>query len=299
MMRLLRKVPQRCGCSRSSQGAGDAESSSKVQLFQKCSQRSALKGASDAENAPRGGSVGTRTVYFSKWQPCEWISFTWRCVLNLSSKEWCGWFSMHGAAMHQHRSSTIRVDPDMGSVLTCRHRFRREWVLDDRVRPYIIQSGFYVFHRVGHVKVDWPLITALLEKWCPKTHTFHMPVGEMTITLQDVAILFGLRVHGHPVTGSTDINWHALCEELLGVRSTETDIRGASLTICFITTHFSHLPPRVVDEVTLQRRARAYLLLLVGGSLFLDKKGVYIQLAILPMLTDFDETAQYSWGSEH
>nr|CAN83615.1 hypothetical protein VITISV_011368 [Vitis vinifera] len=204
-----------------------------------------------------------------------------------------------GSHEHQHRSSTIRVDPDMGSVLTCRHRFRREWVLDDRVRPYIIQSGFYVFHRVGHVKVDWPLITALLEKWCPKTHTFHMPVGEMTITLQDVAILFGLRVHGHPVTGSTDINWHALCEELLGVRSTETDIRGASLTICFITTHFSHLPPRVVDEVTLQRRARAYLLLLVGGSLFLDKKGVYIQLAILPMLTDFDETAQYSWGSEH
>ncbi|RVW56481.1 Serine/threonine-protein phosphatase 7 long form-like [Vitis vinifera] len=144
-----------------------------------------------------------------------------------------------GSHEHRHRSSTIRVDPDMGSVLTCRHRFRREWVLGDRVQPYIIQSGLYVFHRMGHVKVDWPLITALLERWCPKTHTFHMPVGEMTITLQDVVILFGLRVHGHPVTGSIDIDWHALCEELLGVRSTETDIRGASLTICFITTHFS------------------------------------------------------------
>ncbi|KAL6334650.1 hypothetical protein AAG906_019513 [Vitis piasezkii] len=119
----------------------------------------------------------------------------------------------------------------------------RQWVLDDRVRPYIIQSGFYVFHRVGHVKVDWPLITALVERWRPETHTFHMPVGEMTITLQDVAILFGLRVHGHPVTGSTDIDWHALCEELLGVRPAETDIRGASLKVRFITTHFSRLPP--------------------------------------------------------
>ncbi|RVW69911.1 Serine/threonine-protein phosphatase 7 long form-like [Vitis vinifera] len=198
---------------------------------------------------------------------------------------------------HRHRSSTIRVDPDMGSVLSCRHRMLREWVLDDRVRPYIIQSGFYVFHRVGHVKVDWPLITALVERWRPETHTFHMPVGEMTITLQDVAILFGLRVHGHPVTGSTDIDWHALCEELLGVRPAETDIRGASLTVRFITTHFSRLPPGVVDEVTLQRHARAYLLLLVSGSLFTDKKGVYIQLAILPMLRDFGETAQYSWGS--
>ena len=45
-----------------------------------------------------------------------------------------------------------------------------------------------------------------------------MLVGEMTITLQDVATLFGLHVHGHPVTATTDIDWHALCEELLGDR---------------------------------------------------------------------------------
>ena len=63
---------------------------------------------------------------------------------------------------HRHQSSTIRVDSDMGYVLTCQHRFRREWVLDDHVCPYIIQSGFYVFHLVDHVKVDWPLITALV-----------------------------------------------------------------------------------------------------------------------------------------
>ena len=85
--------------------------------------------------------------------------------------------------------------------------------------------------------------------------------------------------------------------DILGVRPTKTDIHGASLRVLFITTHFSHLPLEVLDEVTLQRHARAYLLLLVSVSLFPDKNGTYLQLAILPMLRDFDETAQYSWGS--
>ena len=124
-----------------------------------------------------------------------------------------------------------------------------------------------------------------------------MPISEMTITLQDVAIFFRLRVHGHPVTGTSNIDQHALCEKLLGVRQTETDIRGRSFKVRFITTHFSHLRPRVLDAVTSQLHARAYVLLLVSGSLFSDKKGIYLQLAILPMLRDFDETAQYSWGN--
>ena len=47
----------------------------------------------------------------------------------------------------------------------------------------------------------------------------------------------------------------------------------------------------------LQRHVRAYILLLVGGSLFPDKRRTKIQLSILPMLRDFGETAQYSWRS--
>ena len=83
----------------------------------------------------------------------------------------------------------------------------------------------------------------------------------------------------------------------MGVRLIETNIRGASLRVHFISTHLSHLPPGVLDEVTLQCHVRAYILLLVGGSLFLDKEGTYLQLAIIPMLRDFGEITQYSWGS--
>ena len=43
------------------------------------------------------------------------------------------------------------------SVLTCRQhifRFMREWEMDPRLRPYIIQSGFYGVYRIGHITLD-------------------------------------------------------------------------------------------------------------------------------------------------
>ena len=101
-------------------------------------------------------------------------------------------------------------------------------------------------------------------------------------------------MHGLLVIGTTDIDWQAICEELLGIQPTEIDIRGASIRVRFIATHFSHLPPRASNEVTLQRHARAYLLLLLGSSLFQDKMGLQVQLAILPIFRNFHEIAQYS-----
>ena len=55
-----------------------------------------------------------------------------------------------------------------------------------------------------------------------------MLVGKMTVTFQDVPILFRLCMHGLPDTSTKDIDWHTLCEELLGVRPIEIEIRGAS-----------------------------------------------------------------------
>jgi Plant mobile domain len=46
------------------------------------------------------------------------------------------------------------------------------------------------------VPTDARLITALAERWREETHTFHLPIGEVTVTLEDVVVPFGLPIDG-------------------------------------------------------------------------------------------------------
>ena len=89
--------------------------------------------------------------------------------------------------------------------------------MDPRIRPYVIRTGFYDIYRLGHIMINWPLITCLVERWHPETHTFHVPLREMTITLQDVAIILGLRIDGLAFTGTCMLDVSELCGELLSV----------------------------------------------------------------------------------
>jgi Plant mobile domain len=47
--------------------------------------------------------------------------------------------------------------------------------------------------------IDQSLLSALVDRWRPETHTFHLPCGEVAPTLQDVAFLLGLPLAGAAV----------------------------------------------------------------------------------------------------
>ena len=95
--------------------------------------------------------------------------------------------------------------------------FMPMWRMDIRIRPYVIRTEFYSVYRLGLIMIDWPLITCLVARWRLETHTFHVPVGDMTITLQEVAIILGLRIDGPTVTGTCVLDVAEFCGELLGV----------------------------------------------------------------------------------
>ncbi|CAH9080986.1 unnamed protein product [Cuscuta epithymum] len=64
----------------------------------------------------------------------------------------------------------------------------------------------------------------------------------------------------------------------------------------WLREHFQVLPPDA-DEVMIQQHARAYILMMIGASIFADNSGNEVQVLHLPLLKRFDVVAQFSWGS--
>ena len=64
--------------------------------------------------------------------------------------------------------------------------------LDPRIMQYIDATSFTELFKVPDMEVDHALITALVERWCPEKHTFHLPQGEMGITVQDIEVMLGI-----------------------------------------------------------------------------------------------------------
>ena len=61
-------------------------------------------------------------------------------------------------------------------------------------------------------------ITALVDRWRPETHSFHLRTGDMTVTLQDIAMIVGLPKEGNPLCTSIDSDgWREQMHALIGM----------------------------------------------------------------------------------
>jgi hypothetical protein len=85
---------------------------------------------------------------------------------------------------------------------------------------------------------DALLIAAFIDRWRPETHTFHFPVGEMTLSLKDATMLGGLPCAGQAM-GPIDLpaTWQA--DFLARFANVPRNDRASAPYVPFVDTHES------------------------------------------------------------
>ncbi|KAH0638911.1 hypothetical protein KY285_035497 [Solanum tuberosum] len=207
-----------------------------------------------------------------------------------------------------HRSRDIWIGND-NMILNTRKCDGNFWDLVNehpihpRVLDVIRLTGLYSVYRSHRPVVDRSLITSLVERWRPETHTFHFKTGEATITLQDVEILYGLPVKGNPVLGYepqwTIADWQNICQRLLGFTPHTHDFKHSSLKVSTLNAHL-RLQPQLSDLATqdmVNEKARCYMFWMIAGLMLADTSGGVLKLMYLPMLEDITAVGSYSWSS--
>ncbi|RYR12506.1 hypothetical protein Ahy_B04g070033 [Arachis hypogaea] len=81
-------------------------------------------------------------------------------------------------------------------------------------------------------------MTALIDRWWPETHTFHLPVGEYTITLEDVTHIYGLSTDSRAISRRTDSCFAHVVDECVanfGILSGENNHVSSAIKLSWIT----------------------------------------------------------------
>lgn len=118
----------------------------------------------------------------------------------------------------------------------------------------------------------------------------------MTITLEDVAYLLGLRIDGEPVIGVTYTTCDSVCIKYLGKAPDSGYTSGGMVKLSWLKEAFSECPEDASIE-DVERHTRAYLLYLVGSTIFSTTTGNKVPVMYLPLFGDFDEAGKYAWGA--
>ena len=174
---------------------------------------------------------------------------------------------------------------------------------DIRCEPFLRNLGLYQASLIEHCNIDNRLITVFVERWRPETDTFHLSIGEFTVTLQDVSCLWGLPITGRPVIGRSDEGLMELVENGLGpgmrdaIISSRTDRQSKfRISLFLLRVHFPELRPGATNE-EIAWYTRAYVLDLFGSILFPDSSNDSVPIIYLRFLQELSTPQSINWGA--
>jgi hypothetical protein len=113
--------------------------------------------------------------------------------------------------------------------------------------------------------MDSAVLTTLVDRWCPETHTFHLLCGEITVTLQDVAMILGLPIDNAPISEMVSpAGWRDSVAVAISLRPPDVlvdqkDKKTTDVHSGWLTSHFDTCPEDAEDDAV-QRYARSCLL---------------------------------------
>ncbi|CAK8541091.1 unnamed protein product [Lathyrus sativus] len=161
--------------------------------------------------------------------------------------------------------------------------------LSREMKGWISRSGLASLQRTSLTKIDTNLVSAFAERWHLETSSFHMSFSEMMITLDDVSCLLHLPIRGvspQDISEALAIEWVV---NYLGVsrrvaQQQVCDCRGSYYKLEWLYDRFiEHRAASRWDYAT-----RAYLMMLVGSTIFANKTFTLVEARYLSLFIDLD-----------
>jgi len=115
-----------------------------------------------------------------------------------------------------------------------------------------MNTVFADYNKIRWKYSDIQLCHTLAERWWPRTNTFHLPFGELTITIEDVCYILGLPVGGEPITPPENIDMRTLVQQSLGKVPKEKNLAKNLCSYSWLVRNFKQLPEDTTDGVVVR-----------------------------------------------
>ncbi|KAL5176764.1 Protein MAIN-LIKE 1 [Glycine soja] len=147
---------------------------------------------------------------------------------------------------------------------------------------------------------DRGVIFAFVERWHKETSSFHLPVGELTIMLDDVASLLHLSIIGafHSFEPLHVDEAMIMLVEFLEASGEEARAETAQCHEAYVRLSWLRdIYQRRCEARHWTVAARAYLLHLLGCTLFANKSATHVHVVYLDTFRDLAQSGSYAWGA--